>query len=70
MWDILLKVNLRALVDELNVSCERKREIKDDSCVLKGLSIWMNDILPLREILKILCNEQIGLTTSEEGSRE
>lgn len=32
MWHIILEVNLRALVDESNVICEKKREIKDDSC--------------------------------------
>ena len=41
MWDILLEVRLRASDVELNVSYERKREIKDDSCVL-GLDIWVN----------------------------
>lgn len=44
MWHIILEVNLRALV-ESNVICERKREIKDDSCFnsVKHLDEWYSN---------------------------
>lgn len=35
IWDIFLEVRLRVFDDGLNMSCKRKREIKDDFCVLE-----------------------------------
>lgn len=53
MQDLLLEVKLRAFDDGLNVSCERKREIRRDDEMLNSETQESSLIIPCALFFKV-----------------